>query len=109
MNSIMTGYYERIFDKVEKAACKCATATTGNFVDVTEIYFGKTKTSLAVSVARSLAFMIMHDTYGIKYQAIAQRADMSEKAVMKSTAKARIYRFSDPIYNRTYELISNQL
>ena len=102
-------YHNRIFSKVETVCCKCASRTTGNKVDVTEMYIGKTKTSLVVSVARSLALMIMHDTYGITYRKIARRANMSEKAVMKSVAKARIYRFSDQVYNRAYELIMAEL
>ena len=102
-------YHNRIFSKVETVCCKCASRTTGNKVDVSEMYIGKTKTSLVVSVARSLALMIMHDIYGITYRRIATRANMSEKAVMKSVAKARMYRFSDPIYNRAYKLIMKEL
>lgn len=102
-------YHNRIFSKVETVCCKCASRTTGNKVDVTEMYIGKTKTSLVVSVARSLTFVVLHDIYGITYRRIAARADMSEKAVMKSVAKARIYRFSDPVYNRAYELIIAEL
>ena len=105
----MKGYYDRIFDRVEQAACRCASNTTGRELKAEEIYSGKTKTMLNVSIARSLALMVMHDTYGIKYTTIAERANMSEKAVMKSTARARIYRFSDPIYKRTYELMMNML
>lgn len=102
-------YHNRIFSKVETVCCKCASRTTGNKVDVSEMYIGKTKTSLVVSVARSLALMIMHDIYGITYRRIATRANMSEKAVMKSVAKARMYRFSDPVYNRAYKLINQEL
>ena len=105
----MKGYYDRIFDRVEQAACRCASNTTGRELKADEIYSGKTKTMLNVSIARSLALMVMHDTYGIKYTTIAERANMSEKAVMKSTARARIYRFSDPTYKRTYELMMNML
>ena len=105
----MKGYYDRIFDRVEQAACRCASNTTGRELSADEIYSGKTKTMLNVSIARSLALMIMHDTYGITYRKIARRANMSEKAVMKSVAKARIYRFSDPVYNRAYELIMKEL
>ena len=101
--------HSRIFSKVETVCCKCAAHTTGRIIDVSEIYIGKTKTSLVVSVARSLALMIMHDTYGITYRKIARRANMSEKAVMKSVAKARIYRFTDSVYNRAYELITKEL
>ena len=67
-------YHNRIFSKVETVCCKCASRTTGNNVDVSEMYIGKTKTSLVGSVARSLALMIMHDTYGITYRKIARRA-----------------------------------
>ena len=102
-------YHNRIFSKVETVCCKCASRTTGNKVDVTEMYIGKTKTMLVVSVARSLTFVVLHDIYGITYRRIAARADMSEKAVMKSVAKARTYRFSDPIYNRAYKLINQEL
>ena len=105
----MKGYYDRIFDRVEQAACRCASNTTGRELSADEIYSGKTKTMLNVSIARSLALMVMHDTYGITYRKIARRANMSEKAVMKSVAKARIYRFSDPVYNRAYELIMTEL
>ena len=102
-------YHNRIFSKVETVCCKCASRTTGNKVDVSEMYIGKTKTSLVVSVARSLTFVVLHDIYGITYRRIAARANMSEKAVMKSVAKARTYRFSDPIYNRAYKLINQEL
>ena len=105
----MKGYYDRIFDRVEQAACRCASNTTGRELSADEIYSGKTKTMLNVSIARSLALMVMHDTYGITYRKIARRANMSEKAVMKSVAKARIYRFSDQVYNRAYELIMKEL
>ena len=73
-------YHNRIFSKVETVCCKCASRTTGNKVDVTEMYIGKTKTSLVVSVARSLALMIMHDTYGITYRKIARRASFLKKS-----------------------------
>ena len=102
-------YHNRIFSKVETVCCKCASRTTGNKVDVSEMYIGKTKTSLVVSVARSLTFVVLHDIYGITYRRIATRANMSEKAVMKSVAKARMYRFSDSIYNRAYKLIMKEL
>ena len=102
-------YHNRIFSKVETVCCKCASRTTGNKVDVSEMYIGKTKTSLVVSVARSLTFVVLHDIYGITYRRIAARANMSEKAVMKSVAKARMYRFSDPVYNRAYKLINQEL
>ena len=105
----MIGYYDRIFDRVEYVTCKCVSAVTGRSMDKDEIYSGKTKTLLQVGIARSIAFMVMHDTYGIHYSRIAQRAGMSDKAVMKSTAKARIYRFSDPVYRMAYELIMNRL
>ena len=105
----MIGYYDRIFDRVEFVTCTCVSAVTGRNMNKDEIYSGKTKTLLQVSIARSIAFMVMHDTYGIRYSKIAHRAGMSDKAVMKSTARARIYRFSDPIYKRTYELMMNML
>ena len=105
----MKGYYDRIFDRVEQAACRCASNTTGRELSADEIYSGKTKTMLVVSVARSLTFVVLHDIYGITYRRIATRANMSEKAVMKSVAKARMYRFSDTIYNRAYKLINQEL
>lgn len=105
----MIGYYDCIFRKVEKAACRSASIVTGRKLDAEEIYSGKTKTMLHISIARSLAFLVMHDSYGIKYAAIAERAGMSEKAVMKSCAKARIYRFLDSTYKKTYESIMNMI
>lgn len=105
----MKGFYDRIFDKVEMAACNCATEVTRVNVKPEDIYSGKTKTTLAVSIARSMAFMVMHDSYGIKYSLIAKRAGMSEKAVMKSTAKARAFRFSDYYYKKTYELMMKMI
>ena len=102
-------YYNRIFSKAESVCSKCAMEATGRSFNVSELYSGKTKTMLVVSVARSLTFAVLHDIYGITYRRIARRANMSEKAVMKSVAKARIYRFSDPVYNRAYELIMTEL
>ena len=102
-------YYNRIFSKAESVCSKCAMEATGRSVNVSELYSGKTKTMLVVSVARSLTFVVLHDIYGITYRRIATRANMSEKAVMKSVAKARMYRFSDPIYNRAYKLINQEL
>ena len=105
----MKGFYDRIFDKVEQVACSCTTEATKTKVTTDEIYSGKTKTTLAVSIARSMALMVMHDSYGIKYSLIAKRAGMSEKAVMKSTAKARTFRFYDYYYKKTYELIMKMI
>ena len=102
-------YYNRIFSKAESVCSKCAMEATGRSFNVSELYSGKTKTMLVVSVARSPTFVILHDIYGITYRRIATRANMSEKAVMKSVAKARMYRFSDPVYNRAYELIMTEL
>ena len=102
-------YYNRIFSKAESVCSRCAVEATGRSFNVSELYSGKTKTMLVVSVARSLTFVVLHDIYGITYRRIARRANMSEKAVMKSVAKARIYRFSDPVYNRAYELIMTEL
>ena len=102
-------YYNRIFSKAESICSKCAMEATGRPFDVSELYSGKTKTMLVVSVARSLTFVVLHDIYGITYRRIATRANMSEKAVMKSVAKARMYRFSDSIYNRAYKLIMKEL
>ena len=102
-------YYNRIFSKAESVCSKCAMEATGRSFNVSELYSGKTKTMLVVSVARSLTFVVLHDIYGITYRRIATRANMSEKAVMKSVAKARMYRFSDPVYNRAYKLINQEL
>ena len=102
-------YYNCIFSKAESVRSKSSMEATGRSSNASEIYSGKTKTMLVVSVARSLTFVILHDIYGITYRRIATRANMSEKAVMKSVAKARMYRFSDPIYNRAYKLINQEL
>ena len=102
-------YYNRIFSKAESVCSRCAVEATDRSFNVSELYSGKTKTMLVVSVARSLTFVVLHDIYGITYRRIATRANMSEKAVMKSVAKARMYRFSDPIYNRAYKLIMKEL
>lgn len=98
-----------IFQKVEHIACKCVTEAMGCHVSEDCIYSGRTKTTLAVSVARQLAFLFMHDHYGISYRRIAERAQMTVNAVMKCVGKARRYRFADPIYNRVYDMINSKL
>lgn len=73
------------------------------------IYLGRTKTTLAVSVARQLAFLLMHDNFGISYRRIAERSQMTVNAVMKCVGKAREYRFSDPVYKKVYLLMEKKL
>lgn len=100
---------EYIFRKVERIACECASVATSGTVLDTSIYSGKTKTSLGISIARQLAFLFMHDHYGISYRRISKRAQMTVNAVMKCVGKARQYRFTDPIYRSVYEMINNRL
>lgn len=73
------------------------------------IYSVRKKTTLSVSVARQLAFLFMHDKYGISYRKIAGRANMTVNAVMKCVRKAREYRFTDNIYSIVYKLIDEKL
>ena len=98
-----------VFQKVEHIACECATEAMGSPVPDDCIYLGRTKTTLATSVARQLAFLFMHDHYGISYRRISERSRMTVNAVMKCVGKARRYRFTDPIYNRVYDMINNKL
>lgn len=98
-----------IFQKIENIACKCVSETMDCSVMEDCIYSGHTKTTLAVSVARQLAFLFMHDHYGFSYRRIAERSQMTVNAVMKCVGKARRYRFTDPIYNRVYDMINNKL
>lgn len=98
-----------VFQRVENIACKCVTEAMGCPVSEDCIYSGHTKTTLVVSVARQLAFLFMHDHYGISYRRIAERAQMTVNAVIKCVGKARRYRFSDPIYNLVYDMINSKL
>ena len=98
-----------IFQKIEKIACCCASEATGGVLSESCIYSGRTKTTLVVSIARQLAFLFMHDHYGISYRHIAERSQMTVNAVMKCVGKARRYRFTDPVYNRVYDMINNKL
>lgn len=102
-------YNKRIFIKIEHTACECVSEAMGRAIQENDIYSGRTKTTLAVSVARQLAFLFMHDIYGISYRRIAERARMTTNAVMKCVGKARVYRFNDPIYNLVYDLMNKRL
>lgn len=98
-----------IFLKVEHAACECAAAATNCDISKSDIYSGRTKTTLGISLARQMAMMFMHDHYGINYRRIAERAHMTVGAVMKCVGKARRYRFSDPLYSLVYRLMDERL
>lgn len=100
---------EYIFQKIEKVACECVSEATGSTLPYAGIYSGHTKTTFTVSVARQLAFLFMHDHYGINYRRIAERAKMTVNAVMKCVGKAREYRFFDPVYNKVYQLMEERL
>lgn len=100
---------EFIFCKVEKTACECTSEIINNRISECDIYSGRTKTTLGVSIARQLAFLFMHDKYGISYRKIAGRANMTVNAVMKCVGKAREYRFTDNIYGIVYNLIDEKL
>lgn len=101
--------YDEIFKKIEQTACACVTQTLKQDTHTHNLYLGRTKTTLAISVARQLAFLFMHDHYAISYHQIAQHANFTTNAVMKCVRKAREYRFSDPLYKDIYQKINNTL
>lgn len=99
---------DTIFKHVEEVACECTGATTKP-VTTENLYKGVTKTPLNVSLARSLAMMVLHDIYAMTYREIATRAGMTVRAAMRLTANAREFVFSDEIYKKTYHLIIQKL
>lgn len=98
-----------IFYKIERVACECVSESIGVNLSAAKLYEGKKRTTLAISVARHLAFLFMHDHYGISYVLIAERAKMGVKSVMKCVRKAREYRFSDIVYKKVYKKIEERL
>lgn len=101
--------YVHVFRRVEHAACECASIATSCQMSESEIYSGRTKTTLCVSVARQMAMLFMHDHYGISYRRIAERAQMTMESAMRCVRKAREYRFSDSIYGFVYDLMDERL
>lgn len=100
---------ETVYKKIEEACVSASGEITGTEVHACNIYVGRTKTPLAISMARALAFVFMHDVYAVNYRKIAERSSMSVRAVMRCAAKARELRFIDPVYRKCYELIENRL
>lgn len=101
--------HKQTFSKLERIACRCASLATDSEISENEIYSGRTKTTLGISVARQMAFLFMHDHYGIRYRRIAEHAQMTIGAVMKNVRKARTYKFSDPVYKLVYNMMSEKL
>ena len=104
----MNKWKDAVFKHVEEVACECTGAITKP-VTTENLYKGVTKTPLNVSLARSLAMMVLHDIYAMTYREIAARAGMTIRAVMRLTANAREFVFSDEIFNKTYHLIIQKL
>lgn len=100
---------DTIFKHVEEVACECTGMTTAKPVLLENLYKGITKTPLNVSLARSLAMMVLHDIYAMTYREIAARAGMTVRAAMRLTANAREFVFSDEKYKKTYHLIIQKL
>lgn len=98
-----------IFVKIEEACAHASSETTGTLVKPCNLYEGRGKTPFSVSMARALAFVFMHDHYGINYRRIAERSRMTVNAVMKCMVKARELRFIDPTYKECYERIEKML
>lgn len=98
-----------IFYKIERVACECASESIGVNLSATKLYEGKKRTTLAISVARQLAFLFMHDNFGISYRRISEHSKMTINSVMKCVRKAREYRFSDIVYKKVYKLIEERL
>ncbi len=100
---------ENVFAKIEETCAHASSETTGTLVKPCKLYEGRGKTPFPVSLARALAFVFMHDHYGINYRQIAERSQMTVNAVMKCMAKARELRFTDPAYKDCYERIDKML
>ncbi len=100
---------ENVFLKIEKVACECSSVATNAIVDISELYQGRTKTSTAISVARQMALLFMHDHYGISYRRIARRSNMKVESAIRCVRKAREWRFTDPIYGLVYQLMEDKL
>lgn len=101
--------YEHIFQEVEHIACESVSCVTNCKISESDMYLAKTKFTSCVSMARQLAFLFMHDHYGISYRHIAEHAKMTIGAIMKCVGKARIYRISDSTYSRAYKLMNERL
>ncbi len=100
---------EHVFCKIEHVACECAAFATNKQVPEADIYSGTTKTTLQISIARQLALLFMHDSYGISYKQISARSRMDIKSVMRCVRKAREFIFIDPIYSLVYKMMDERL
>lgn len=101
--------YTYIYRKVEHITCECTSTVIGSDIAPDEMYMGRTKTAFGISVARQMAFMVMHDHYGINYRSIAEHSQMTIGTVMKCVRKARMYRFTDSVYSLVYNMIEDKL
>lgn len=100
---------ERIVCKVETIACTSAEASTGVHVERKDLHEKTVRPPYVVFLAKSLAMMTMHDSYGVPYKKIAEKMGMNIISVMNAVRKARERRFYDPIYNHCNELIQARL
>lgn len=100
---------KRVLTKVEKLVCAQINGLFGVSVRQEELYEGRTKIKAHVSMARSLSFMIMHDSYGVTYKRIARHAGMKPNSVIHAVMRARKLRFIDKEYKSAYEQTAKSL
>lgn len=60
---------------------------TGIKIDTSRLYSDKKNVSPYISFARSLSFFILHNYYGLTYNAISRRSNMLPVSVMRSIRK----------------------
>lgn len=105
-------YYIRIFKHIESVCCECAEAVLSTNVRP-EVLYSDRKPTLATSVARGIAFMIMHDFYGIRYSVIAWHARMNVNSIIHKVISTRTYVYSsyygDSIYKNVHSLVMEKL
>lgn len=94
---------------IESVSVRYASLMTGDEIQIQQLYKGVTKVRASVSLARRMAFLFMHDQYGISYSNIAKWSGFTQNAVIHAVMKARVLRFIDRLYMTTYNLINKNL
>lgn len=101
-----------LFEKIERKTCDIVNDVVAIYkpmsyqVDAHYMYDGKTNVYFATSVARSYAFLVMHDMFCITYREIAKRARKSMSSVIKSVRRARQQIYVDPIFVEVHKQMS---
>lgn len=97
------------FEDIEERVCESVNAVLNDnsehLASPANLYSGKTRTYINVTIARQFTYYVLHDLYHVAYSVIAKRAGFSVRGVIQNTHKARYYIHSDKVYSQIYQLI----